>query len=155
MKTIQTLLLTSIILLLINCSNIQTTEKTTTDQNEISNQTAINKKAYLSSFTESDVARFAISTIMGQPPKKIKVETVNGLYFVSYVRKSDSKLFEYKIKIDDNKIVWGNIDGRWRDSEYDERISFKEEGNKLTITQAFSDGTSDEKVFKMEIKDNH
>lgn len=38
---------------------------------------------------------------------------------VSYIRKSDSQKFSYKIKFDGNKILWANIDGRWRNSEYD------------------------------------
>ncbi len=150
MNIIQTILLAIIIASLTNCTNTPTAEKVTTDQNEILDQAEIPQRIYLTNFTEKDVARFTMSSIMGQPSKKIKVQKENGLYFVSYVRKSDSKQFEYKIRIDDNKIVWANIDGRWRDSEYDERISFEEDGDKLKITQTFSDGSSYVKVFKKE-----
>ncbi len=148
MNIIKTTLLSIIIALLTNCSNTPTSEETSHEQTDTTVEVAAPQKALLTNFTEKDVARFSISAIMGQPSNKIKVQHENGLYYVSYIRKSDSKKFEYKIKIDDNKVVWANIDGRWRDSEYDERISFEEDGNKLKITQSFSDGSSGVNEFK-------
>ncbi|WP_090996423.1 hypothetical protein [Pedobacter insulae] len=106
-------------------------------------------KADLINFSKSDVARFAISSIMGQSSKNIKVRSENELYYVSYMRKSDSKKFDYKIKIDGNTLVWANVDGRWRDGEYDERISFEETGNRLKIYQTFSDGSIEIKEYKI------
>ena len=122
--------------------------------NESENQALISetieqKKVALKNFSKEDVARFTISSVMGQPSKKIKVKKEGELYYVSYVRKSDSQKFKYKIKIDGNRIVWANIDGRWRDGDYDERISFEEADNKLKITQTFSDGSGDTKEFKV------
>lgn len=84
-------------------------------------------------FTRQQIAKFAISTIMNQPEEIISVSEENDKYIVSYGRKSDSENFKYKARIDGNKIIWGNSDGRWRDSEYDEKISFREDGTKLTI----------------------
>jgi hypothetical protein len=52
------------------------------------------------------------------------------------------------MKIEGKKIVWANIDGRWRDGQYDERISFEENGNKLIINQIYSDGSVDAKEYK-------
>ena len=85
---------------------------------------------------------------MGQPSKKIKVRVKNGLYYVSYVRKSDSKQFDYKIKIIGSAIFWASIDGNWHESEDDEKLSFEESENKLKITQTFSDGSIDTKEYK-------
>lgn len=106
------------------------------------------EKVDLTNFSEEDVARYTIASIMEQPSKRIKVRVENELYYVSYVRKSDSKKFDYKIKINGNTIVWANIGGRWRDSEYDERLSFEESDNKLKIIQTFSDGSVDSKEYK-------
>lgn len=99
---------------------------TTNEQHTLVVEEEIPKKITLTNFSNEDVARFAISSIMSQPSKTIKVKNDNGLYFVSYVRKSDSKKFDYKIKIDGESIVWASLDGRWRDSEYDEKIDFEE-----------------------------
>jgi len=148
MKSIKIIFLSTIIAALTSCGG----SSSTTEQVSIDQQTPIAEtskpEVQLKNFTKEDVARFAMSSIMGQPSKTIKVRLENELYYVSYVRKSDSQKFKYKIKIDGKTIVWANIDGRWRDGQYDERISFEESDNKLKITQIYSDGSVDTKEFK-------
>jgi hypothetical protein len=149
MKPTKFLLFSFLIASLTNCGDSSTTtEQISKDYQTPIAQTDKPEKKELKKFSKEDVARFAISTIMQQPSKTIKVRFQNGLYYISYKKKSDSKKFEYKIKIDDWKIVWANIDGRWRDGEYDEKISFEENDNKLKITQTFSDGSIETKEFK-------
>lgn len=106
------------------------------------------KENVLKNFTYSDISRYAITSIMGQPAKTIKVSKADDLYFVSYVRKSDKQKFDYKIKFEENKILWANSDGRWRDSEYDEKITFEENDMTLKIIQTFSDNSQDIHEFK-------
>lgn len=120
----------------------------TKEYQEYLKQDKIGKEVALSSFSKEDVARFAISSIMIQPSKNISVKVEDKVYYTSYIRKSDSKKFDYKIKFENDLIVWGNIDGRWRDDARDERIYFKEEENKIVITQWFSDGSRDVKEYK-------
>jgi hypothetical protein len=148
MKSIKIIFLSTIIAALTSCGgSSSTTEQVSTDQQTPIAET--NKpEVELKNFTKEDVARFAMSSIMGQPSKKIKVRLENELYYVSYIRKSDSQKFNYKIKIDGKTIVWASIDGRWRDGQDDERISFEENDNKLTITQIYSDGSVDSKEYK-------
>lgn len=102
----------------------------------------------LINFTLEDVARFTMSSVMGQPPKTIKVNKVDEQYFVSYKRESDNKKFDYKVKMDKDIAVWAPIDGRWRNSKDDETIRFKEIDNTLRITQIFSDGSNSINSFK-------
>ena len=149
MKSTKIILLSIIIASLTSCggSSTPSTEQVATEQQKPIAETS-NGEVELKNFTKEDVARFAISTVMGQPSKKIKVRLEKELYYVSYVRKSDSQKFNYKIKIDGKTIVWANIDGRWRDGQYDEKISFEEADNKIKITQIFSDGSGDSKEFK-------
>lgn len=92
-------------------------------------------------FTTSEIARYTISAIMNQPPEIITVRDNEGIYNVSYTRGGDKKKFDYKIKIKGNNVVWGNIDGRWRDSQFDEKIEYSETRNELTILQKFADGS--------------
>jgi|JI10StandDraft_1071094.scaffolds.fasta_scaffold1021549_1 hypothetical protein len=99
-------------------------------------------------FTYEDIARYSIASVMGQPTKIIKATKNKDLYFVSYIRKSDKQKFEYKIKFEENKILWASIDGRWRNSEYDEKISFEENGEKLKIITTFSDMSQDIQEYK-------
>ena len=132
----------TVIIVLILIANIE-------DKKEITSPTVETSKLEieLKNFTKEDVARFAISSIMRQPSKEIKVRLENELYYVSYKRKSDLQKFNYKIKISGDTIVWASIDGRWRNGQYDERISFKESDNKLKITQIYTDGSVDTKEY--------
>ncbi|CAA9194764.1 hypothetical protein [Flavobacterium collinsii] len=106
------------------------------------------EKTTLKTFTYEDIARYTMASIMGQQPKIITAIKKGNLYYVSYIRKSDRKKFEYKIKFDGTKIIWSNIDGRWRNSQYDEKISFSKKNNKLSIIQTFSDGSQDIQYYK-------
>jgi len=86
---------------------------------------------------------------MGRPINTIKVEeNKNNTFKVWYIRKSDSKLFEYKIKFEGFNIIWGSLDGRWRETPDDEKLKFLEVGNTLKITQTYSDGSENTKEFK-------
>lgn len=131
-----------------SCGNSPTTnEQVLSEQQTPIVRPEEKQKAILIDFSNEDVARFAISSIMGQPSKTIKVTNENGVYLASYIRKSDSKKFDYKIRIDGESIVLANLDGRWRDTEYDERIIFEEHDHKLKIIQTFSDGSVDIKEY--------
>lgn len=104
-------------------------------------------KVILKKFTEADVAKFVMSSVMSQPTKIISVKKDEDIYIVSYTRPSDAQRFKYKVKIEGYNAVWGNVDGRWRNSPEDELIVFVEAGKKLKIIQRFSDGSTIEKEF--------
>jgi hypothetical protein len=92
-------------------------------------------------FTGSEIAKYTISAIMNQPPEIISVKDNGGIFNVSYTRKDDGKKFDYKIKISENKVTWGNSDGRWRDTKFDEKIKYYEKDNELKIIQTFENGS--------------
>jgi hypothetical protein len=98
---------------------------------------------------EIEIAKFAIAAIMNQKPEIIDTKEDDGLYYVSYKRRNDGEKFEYKIKIIGKNIVWGNSDGRWRDTAYDEKISFEITYEKLTVVQTFNDGSTNKKDFNI------
>ncbi len=98
-------------------------------------------------YSDSEISKFAVAAIMNQSPKIINVKKKNDEYYVSYKRPDDGKFFDYKIKIDNNSIMWGAADGRWRDSSYDEKISYKISGEKIIIIQTFTDGSKSEKKY--------
>lgn len=112
-----------------------------------SKENTISEKVELINFSNDDIARFAISSIMGTPPKIIKVREEFGIHYLSYNRKSDSKKFEYRIKIEGKDIIWASLEGRWRISNEDEKISFEEKNNKLIIYQTFTSGEVITKEF--------
>jgi hypothetical protein len=84
---------------------------------------------------------------MDQPVKNIDVRKSEEIYYVSYKRKSDSQKFDFKVIFSDNNIVWGNLDGRWRTDKFDEKLTFYENSDTLSILQKYSDGSKDFKQF--------
>jgi hypothetical protein len=98
-------------------------------------------KEPLKKFTYKDVARFTIASIMGQDPASIDAKLEVDVYHLKCSRKSDNKMFFYKVTFKGSEVIWGVEDGRWRDSDADEKISFIEKGNRLEIIQTFSDGS--------------
>ncbi|OXA68313.1 hypothetical protein B0A67_20925 [Flavobacterium aquidurense] len=138
------LFITSLIIVLLNVGTKHTERKETIKTQNINTV----KKATLKTFTYEDIARYTMASIMGQQPKIITATKKGDLYYVSYIRKSDNIKFDYKIKFEGNKILWSNIDGRWRNSQYDEKVTFIEKNNKLSIIQIFSDGSKDVQEYK-------
>lgn len=136
-----------VFLLIISCK--QSEQKLAVIEEQIQTQ-EISKveETILKIFTYEDIARYTMAAIMDQSPKIIKATKNNDLYYVSYIRKSDNQKFEYKINFNDNEILWANIDGRWRNSKYDEKISFTEKDNQIDIIQTFSDGSEYVKEYK-------
>jgi hypothetical protein len=133
--------------LIVSCKQNEQKEIVAEEQNPIQEINKV-KENILKIFTYEDVARYTMASVMGQSPKIIKAIKNNELYYVSYIRKSDMQKFEYKIKFDGNQILWANLDGRWRNSQYDEKLSFVENDDKLNIIQTYSDGSEDIQEYK-------
>ena len=99
-------------------------------------------------FTESEIAKYTISAIMNQSPEIVNVSENSGIYYISYTRTNDGQEFKYKIKINGEKVTWGNIDGRWRNNQLDGKINYSEKDSILSIIQTFEDGSEVIKEFK-------
>ena len=105
-------------------------------------------KPSLKIFTYGDVAKYTISVIMGHSPKIMSVHKDVDLYIVSYVRESDNQKFTYKVKFESNVAIWANVDGRWRNSGEDEKLTFEEVGEVLKIYTTYSDGSGGTDEFR-------
>ena len=144
MKSIMSFL---IIFLIFSCKQKEQQE-IIVEENMVQESTQITEESeveevLLKNFTYEDVARYTISSVMQQSPEIMRTSKKDDLYFITYIRKSDKQKFEYKIKFEGNNILWANIDGRWRNSLYDEKLSFVENGDKLKVIQTYSDGSED------------
>ncbi|MFH7017159.1 hypothetical protein [Flavobacterium sp. FlaQc-47] len=140
-------LIITILIFLLSISCKQNEEKKIIIEDQIQKTNKV-EEVYLKNFSYEDVARYTMASIMSQKPKIITAIKKDKLYHVSYIRKSDRQKFVYKIKFKGNKIMWGNMDGRWRDSQYDEKLSFIEVNNKISIIQVFSDSSEDIQEYK-------
>ena len=129
-------------ILLLAISSCSPKEETTAESNSTDSiKLGASDKEPLKQFTYEDVAIFTIACVMGQDPGSIEAKLEVDVYHLKYSRKSDSKMFFYKVKFKGSQVVWGLEDGRWRDSDADEKISFIEKGNRVEIIQTFSDGS--------------
>jgi len=97
-------------------------------------------------YTYDEIAKYAIATLMFQHHDNLTVKNEGGIYIVSYFK--DSQQYHCKIKFNQDQIIWGVADGRWREHPMDEKLSYKEVGNKLQITQHFTDGSNSIKEFQ-------
>lgn len=142
------------IVLIKNCSNKSTETTNTISEVEVDTtvilydspkEASAIEENILKNFTYEDVARYAMATSMQEPISIVKSQKKDNYYYVWYIRPSDSQKFEYKVKFEGNRIIWGDLNGRWQDTEYDEKISFEEIGNKINIigvgeTQEYNKG---------------
>ncbi len=102
---------------------------------------------FKSNFSKEEIAKFTIASVMNQKPESLSVEERGGIIYVASKDPKDGKTIEYKIRINGNRINWGNVPGRWRTTKKDEKISFEENGGEITIVQTFQDGSQTSKTF--------
>ena len=136
-----------LLIVLVSCKNPGSQIDNQDDKDSINLTNIEVEENILVKFKYEDIARYAISTVMNQSVNIINVRNSDEIFYVSYVRKSDSQKFDYKVKFDDNTIIWGNLDGRWRNDKYDEKLTFYENSDTLSILQKYSDGSKDFKQF--------
>ena len=96
------------------------------------------------------VCKAIISKVMGRPINIIKInQQLDGIYYLSYIRKSDRTEWRFKCRIEGRKGVWGTAKGRWREGPYDGTILLRTEGSKLFVKEKFSDGSEGEETFNL------
>jgi hypothetical protein len=153
LNTIAVIIVVGIVLYIINRNSDSLQSDSLQSDSEITEQTPssisnASHEIFLKNFTFEDIARFAISTSMQEPIKIFKSSKQEKYYCVSYVRPSDSQKFEFKVKFEGNKIIYGDLYGRWQDTEYDEKLSFEESDDGLNIITTYSDGSQGVEKYK-------
>lgn len=102
-------------------------------------------------FNQEAICTAAIATIMSQSPSIIRAEKFSEkVTSLSYVRPADGSHWDYRCMLEGDRIVWASGNGRWRNSGSDEVVSFLVKGKTLSISQRFSDNSSDTKAFTSE-----
>lgn len=101
-------------------------------------------------FARRYICKAGISKIMGRDPTTMSSRpTSDETIKVSYLRADDRKKFSYKCKIEGNRIVWGNSDGRWRTDPSDPVVTYKVKGNVFSINESFNDGSTSNENFSL------
>jgi hypothetical protein len=100
----------------------------------------------LAAVSDVDVCKATIGAVMNRDPSIMVAADRGDLISVSYTR-DDGTSWAFKCKIQGSRVLWGNLDGRWRDTSMDSQISYRVDGNTVTITELYSDGSRSEDSF--------
>jgi hypothetical protein len=97
------------------------------------------------------ICRTAIASIMGRDPKLVQVTRVAGdILFLSYLRPIDNFVWDYRCKIEGNRVVWASEPGRWREDPKDDKVFFEivGDGRQLRIIENHGDGSVTKESFE-------
>jgi hypothetical protein len=101
-------------------------------------------------FAPEAICRTAIASIMDRDPKAVRVTRTDGdILFLSYVRPIDNFVWDYRCKIEGNRVIWASEPGRWREGPKDDKIFFEvvDGGRQLRIMEDHGDGTATNELF--------
>jgi len=101
-------------------------------------------------FESPAICRTAIASIMGRDPKQIQTTSApDGVVLLTYVRPIDNFVWAYRCRLQDNRIVWANDPGRWREDVLDDKVFFEivGAGAQLRIIENHVDGTTTRQLF--------
>lgn len=86
------------------------------------------------------ICKAGIATLMGRDPKIIKAKESDGLVQLSYIRKEDRSLWQYRCKIEGSAIVWASKEGRWRTDPADEKLRYRSTADSVTVDYLTAEG---------------
>ncbi len=107
-----------------------------------------------SEVTVGQVCKASSAAMFGRDLKIMKLDKVeSGIAYVHYIRQNDGTRWAIKCKLIGNQVMWasGNPDstGRWRDDPADSTVRYAVEGEKIIITEAYSDGSSSSNAYPL------
>jgi hypothetical protein len=103
-----------------------------------------------STFEHEAICRTAIASITDRDPKAVQVtETVGEVLLLAYLRPIDNFIWNYRCRIEDNRVIWATDPGRWRDDIQDDKVFFEivGAGSQLRIIVRHADGSATDQLF--------
>ncbi len=103
-----------------------------------------------SAFAPETICRTAIGSVMGRDPKVVVVTRIDGeILYLSYVRPIDYFVWDYRCRIEGNRVIWASEPGRWREGPDDDKVFFEviAGGSQLRIIDNHSDGSTTKEEF--------
>lgn len=103
-----------------------------------------------SAFAPEVICRTAIGSVMGRDPKVVVVTRIDGeILYLSYVRPIDNFIWDYRCRIEGNRVIWASEPGRWREGPGDDKVFFEviANGSQLRIIDNHSDGSTTKEEF--------
>ena len=88
---------------------------------------------------------------MDRDPKLVRVTRIAGaVLFLSYVRPLDNFVWDYRCKIQGNRVIWASEPGRWREAPKDHKVFFEivGDGKQLRIIEDHGDCSVTKELFE-------
>jgi len=109
------------------------------------------QRANAAPFTPEAICRTAIASVTGRDPKLVQITRIDGdILFLSYVRPVDNFVWDYRCRIEGNRVIWASEPGRWREGPKDDKLSFEDvsgTGRQLRIIDDHGDGSVTNELF--------
>ncbi|MDH3997557.1 MAG: hypothetical protein OET90_01845 [Desulfuromonadales bacterium] len=102
-------------------------------------------------FSEPMICKAGISATMSHDPTILKAEQGQADidYLLFYTHLPDQPKHGYRCKVEDDNIIWGAINGRWRTGIKDAKLSYATEGDAITVTKTYPNGEVRTKSFTL------
>ncbi len=117
-----------------------------------------NKAVYITPIQQEMICKATVASLMGTDHLNMDSLWLSSYVQVSYIRKSDRTNWTNDCKFDQKNgiVVWRGVDidypgsgpGRWRDGDYDSKIYYKVNDDKVEITEKYYDGSFKNKEFE-------
>ncbi len=105
--------------------------------------------------SDSFICKSVMAKVFGYMPEKMGSVQHGSRYTITWTSPSDGVNWGTHCWVqNNNRIMWktdgrNNTNGRLRNGEYDEDITYSINGKKLTIYEVYSDGSKSEEVYKV------
>jgi hypothetical protein len=101
-------------------------------------------------FTDQQICIATVAATTGRNASIIKIDSIQSdVTYLSYNRQDDGKHWAYRCKLYGNKVIWASDTGRWRTGQYDSKITFSVSGNKINISEKYSDDSGGVKSYSL------
>ena len=96
------------------------------------------------------VCKAAIAAIMHRDPGSISASgPTAGSVRLRYIRDTDGTPWAYRCRLEGDRVIWASDTGRWRTDPADDVIHFSANATSVTITEKYSDGSSNVTSYEM------
>ena len=109
-------------------------------------------------FDARAICRTAIAALTGRDLKLFQAaDAPDGMVALTYARPFDNFVFTYRCRLEDDRVVWADEPGRWRDSAKDAKVSFEIAGNgdRIHIIVSRANGPTLQQLFDRDLNEVH
>ncbi|PLX79866.1 MAG: hypothetical protein C0616_10240 [Desulfuromonas sp.] len=97
------------------------------------------------------ICKAGISTVMKRKPAHLAVKDQDKqAVYLAIVENGVEQKWGYKCRVEGDRVVWGAENGRWMTDRKDATVTYKVEGDTLTVMQMFYQGGRRVKTFSLE-----